>query len=238
MTAVYELLRRYVNGDDATAWQELNLLTIQIACAPIERKLMLFGVPLDKNHDLLQELYVHFLENDKERLRSCKATTRDGFCRWLRRTAPGGFDLKWHTEEGSAISTSDGSGDFEDVTDGVLQFDGTDGEIKDVEVTINDDEYVEKNETVYVRLDEAVNTTGTVTASFPTDSMTAIINDNDEAILTINEVGMLCFAPAAIQDPAARWFIVASLSASTLAYRWRERTCRRASIGSSALAPG
>jgi len=53
-TAMYELLRHCVD-DDAAAWQEFNLITIRIASTPIERELVQFGVPLDKNHDLLQD---------------------------------------------------------------------------------------------------------------------------------------------------------------------------------------
>ena len=51
---MYELLRHCVD-DDAAAWQEFNLITIRIASTPIERELVQFGVPLDKNHDLLQD---------------------------------------------------------------------------------------------------------------------------------------------------------------------------------------
>ncbi|MCA9052127.1 MAG: hypothetical protein KDA89_25500, partial [Planctomycetaceae bacterium] len=91
--------------------------------------------------------------------------------------------LNWETEDGTALLVD---GDYEQVTDGILQFSGAESEVHSVTVEVNGDRRVEPDETFFVNL---LNLSASDRSVQLADSQAqGTIIDNDRASLSIGNV--------------------------------------------------
>lgn len=102
--------------------------------------------------------------------------------------APGGFDVLYSTIDGTTHSTNDLYYDLHAIAGSTVHFTGTDGKTHDVTVNVRGDNVVEINETFQV-LYEVVNVTTTVGLAGTTHLVTRTIQNDDSAVVTINDAG-------------------------------------------------
>jgi hypothetical protein len=111
----------------------------------------------------------------------------------------GGFNVTWSTMDITTGSEreNDIHPDFLPKVDQVLNFTGTDGEYRDISLSIFGDTVVEINKLFQVNLDGVTNVPVGYTVSINTDSALGTIQNDDAAVVTINDAGTAGEVPEA-----------------------------------------
>ncbi len=88
------LLRRCVDEDHGDSWSDFLLLMEKVALRPVRRLLKRFRIDPQEAEEVVQDVIVLLLKDERQKLRSFQGNSRPKLAAWLKCTAVN-FTLDW-----------------------------------------------------------------------------------------------------------------------------------------------